>query len=57
MLTGFVQNIEIFCPFLVALSRVCLEKKAVEKRPVRLSETALHIFTMKSEKIIGYLCQ
>ena len=57
MLTGFVQNIEIFCPFLVALSRVCLEKKAVEKRPVRLSETALRIFTMKSEKIIGYLCQ
>jgi hypothetical protein len=43
MLTGFVQNIEIFCPFPAALSHVCLGEKAAQKRPVR-------IFTMKSEK-------
>ncbi len=50
MMTGFVQNIEISCPFPMSLSCVCLGKKAVRERPVRLSETALRIFTMKSEK-------
>jgi len=50
-----VQNIEFSCPFPVALSRACPGRKAVRERPVQLSETALRIFTMKSEKIIRYL--
>lgn len=50
MLTGFVQNIEIFCLFPLAFSHVCPGEKAVQIRPVRLSETAFHIFAMKSEK-------
>ena len=54
MMTGFVQNIEFSYPFPVALSRACSERKAAQERPVRLSETALRIFTMKSEKIIRY---
>lgn len=55
MLTGFVQNIEIFCLFSAALFYLCSGEKAVQIRPVRLSGTAFHIFTMKSEKIIRYL--
>ncbi len=47
MMTGFVQNIEIFCLFSAALFPLRPGKKAVQIRPVRLSGTVLCIFIDK----------
>lgn len=50
MMTGFVQNIEIFLPVSGGIFPCPGSKKGVHERPVLLLKTVLHIFSMKTGK-------
>lgn len=50
MMTGFVQNIEIFLPVSGGAFPCPGRKKGVHKRSVLLIKTVLHIFSMKTGK-------